>query len=104
MMTLDKATELFRGRAGENTDFGANLLIEFDEGGCIYFQGKEVPNYVANDAPEEEPDLRIRVSLENFEKIVTGEVKAQRLMLTGKIRIKGDIRQAMKLDQTLKLG
>ena len=98
-MTLDEATELLRTKAGEDSQFGATLLIEFDEGGCIFFQGKEVPNKVSNEAPEERTDLRIRLSLVTFEKIINKEVKGQRMLLTGKMKVRGDIRQAMKLDR-----
>ena len=44
-------------------------------------------------------DVTISSSAENFERILSGEQKAERAYMTGKIKIKGDMGAAMKLQK-----
>jgi putative sterol carrier protein len=46
-----------------------------------------------------EPDVTISTSDENFEKLVNGELNPTTAYMTGKLKIKGDMGAAMKLQK-----
>ncbi|HJS32034.1 MAG TPA: SCP2 sterol-binding domain-containing protein, partial [Alphaproteobacteria bacterium] len=63
--------------------------------------GAATPNAVHNQ--DLACDLNIIVGLDDFKRIMAREASGLKLMLAGKMRIKGDIRIAMKMDDVLKL-
>ena len=63
--------------------------------------GAATPNAVHNQ--DLASDLNIIVGLGDFKRIMAREASGLKLMLAGKMRIKGDIRIAMKMDDVLKL-
>ncbi|KJZ79630.1 hypothetical protein HIM_01099 [Hirsutella minnesotensis 3608] len=48
------------------------------------------------------PTVTLSLSEEDFGKLVTGNANAQRLFMSGKLKIKGDIMKATKLDPIMK--
>ncbi|KAJ4316624.1 hypothetical protein N0V84_007744 [Fusarium piperis] len=48
------------------------------------------------------PDVTLSLSEENFGKLVAGEANAQRLFMGGKLKVKGNVMKATKLDPVLK--
>ncbi|KAK3945994.1 fatty acid-binding protein [Diplogelasinospora grovesii] len=50
----------------------------------------------------EKPNVTLTLSDDDFGKLVTGNANAQRLFMSGKLKIKGDIMKATKLDPILK--
>ncbi|RGP64991.1 fatty acid-binding [Fusarium longipes] len=50
----------------------------------------------------EKPDVTLVLSEENFGKLVAGKANAQRLFMGGKLKIKGNVMKATKLDPVLK--
>ncbi|KAG5666032.1 hypothetical protein KAF25_010157 [Fusarium avenaceum] len=48
------------------------------------------------------PDVTLILSEENFGKLVAGKANAQRLFMGGKLKIKGNVMKATKLDPVLK--
>ncbi|KAI1439295.1 SCP2 sterol-binding domain-containing protein [Xylaria sp. CBS 124048] len=48
------------------------------------------------------PNVTLLLSDEDFGKLVTGKANAQRLFMSGKLKIKGDVMKATKLDPILK--
>lgn len=48
------------------------------------------------------PDVTLSLSDENFGKLVAGKANAQRLFMSGKLKVKGDVMKATKLDPVLK--
>ena len=52
----------------------------------------------------ENPDLTMSATDESWEKIVSGELSGQTAFLTGRLKIRGDMSLAMKLQGVFKLG
>ncbi|CAN8105988.1 unnamed protein product [Discula destructiva] len=50
----------------------------------------------------EKPDVTLSLSETDFESLVTGKGNAQRLFMSGKLKIKGNVMKATKLDPILK--
>lgn len=82
---------------------GKNVVYQFDLDGDKFYQ-VEVQNDVATfyDHPAKTPDCTIQMSSENLLKLLNGELNPPMAVMTGKIKIKGDISLAMKLQSLLK--
>ncbi|KAH8701622.1 fatty acid-binding protein [Talaromyces proteolyticus] len=52
--------------------------------------------------PGGKADVTLITSEENFQNLVTGKANAQRLFMGGKLKIKGNVMKATKLDPVLK--
>ncbi|KAK7393886.1 hypothetical protein QQZ08_008624 [Neonectria magnoliae] len=50
----------------------------------------------------EKPNVTLSLSDEDFGKLVTGKANAQRLFMSGKLKVTGDVMKATKLDPILK--
>ncbi|GAP85804.1 putative oleate-induced peroxisomal protein [Rosellinia necatrix] len=48
------------------------------------------------------PNVTLSLSDEDFAKLVAGKANAQRLFMSGKLKIKGDVMKATKLDPIMK--
>jgi putative sterol carrier protein len=48
-------------------------------------------------------DITITVSMENFERIIDKKLNPKIALMTGKMRLRGDIRIAMRLDKVFGL-
>lgn len=82
---------------------GKNVVYQFEMDGDKFYQ-VAVENDVATfyENPEKTPDCTIQISSENLMKLIKGELNAPMAVMTGKIKIKGDISLAMKLQSLLK--
>ncbi len=100
-MTLAELTQRVRAAVGE--DCGVPKTVKFDLGdeGVITIDGTSKPNAVHNQSLD--ADLTLRVAPEDFRKILDRELKGRTLVLSGRVRLRGDIRIAMKLDRILGL-
>ncbi|PHH72838.1 hypothetical protein CDD82_5785 [Ophiocordyceps australis] len=50
----------------------------------------------------DKPNVTLSLSDEDFGKLVLGDLNAQRMFMSGKLKIKGDIMKATKLDPIMK--
>ncbi len=73
-----------------NTGVGANIKFAFDDLGSVYIRGDGAAITVNND--EGEADLEVRMPIEYFQAIMDGRVNAARLMNSGLVRFKGDVK------------
>lgn len=85
---------------GTNSGLGGTFKFEFGEPGSIYIDGKSVPNTVC-DGTARTADSTITLSLDTFDKMVTGELDGTSAFMQGKIRVSGDMALAMKLSSLL---
>jgi putative sterol carrier protein len=75
--------------------------VKFDLGGdgVIYVDGKSSPNAVSNE--DKDADCTISMTLENFMKLVDGELDPTSAYMFGKLKIAGSMGVAMKLSKVL---
>lgn len=94
-MTLQEATEKVQKMAANHGGkFGNKVNFVFDEG-AIFLNDTVSPATVENtqgDAP-----CTIRISLDNFEKLLSGDLNPMMAFMTGKMKVDGDKGVAMKL-------
>ena len=88
---------------GENSGLGGTLKFDFGDAGSVLVDGKATPNTVS-DGDGKSADCTVSVSLENFEKMVNGELDGTSAFMQGKLRVAGDMGLAMKVGPILEKG
>ena len=87
---FQRATEIFNACVAGSTGFGANIKFAFDDLGSVYIRGDGAVITVTND--EGEADLEVRMPIEYFQAIMDGRVDTARLLNSGLVRFKGDVK------------
>jgi putative sterol carrier protein len=101
MATLEAITQRVRTAVGDESGLDARIKFNFGQDGFLYIDGKSKPNQVAN--TDAQADIALTVSMENFERIIDKQLNPKFALMTGKMRLKGDIRIAMRLDKVFGL-
>lgn len=94
-MSLQSYTEMVREKVGDNSGLGATIKFAFEDGTCLFIDGKSTPNRVSND--DEAAQCTVRVSNENFGKLMRRELDPMTAFMGGMIKVEGDMGVAMKL-------
>ncbi|PJK27845.1 SCP2 sterol-binding domain-containing protein [Minwuia thermotolerans] len=100
MATLEEITEGMRQRVGDDSGLDATLKFDFGDDGVIYVDGESTPNTVSNE--DKDADCTMKISKENFLKMVNGELDGTTAFMMGKLKIEGNMGVAMKLQSVLK--
>lgn len=102
-MATDNAREFFEtleARAGDSSKAaGLNATYLFDIAGAGKWTVRVVNGKVTVQEGEGEADTKISASDETFVKIVNGEQNPTSAFMTGKLKVSGDLGNAMKLQQ-----
>ncbi len=69
---------------------GGHFFVEINDGEAEFAEGQA-----------EDPNLTVTMELEDFKKMLEGELNPTSAFMTGKIKIKGDMSLAMKLQALL---
>lgn len=101
MPNLEQITQRVQGAVGAASGLDARIKFNFGKDGFLYIDGKSSPNQVHN--TDQDSDITITVSMENFERIIDKKLNPKLALMTGKMRLKGDIRIAMRLDRVFGL-
>ncbi len=101
MPTLDQITERVRAAVGADSGVDARIKFLFGQDGILLIDGRSQPNQVLN--TDGDSDITITVSMDNFERIIDKKLNPKFALMTGKMRLKGDIRIAMRLDRVFGL-
>lgn len=99
MATLEELTESIRQRVGEDSGLNATLKFDFGDDGIVYVDGNAEPNTVSNE--DKDADCTIRISKEDFQGIVDGDLNPTMAFMMGKLKVDGDMGIAMKLQGLL---
>lgn len=86
---------------------GMNATYQFDitgDNGGTWHVKLADGNVSVNEGPAENPSITLTATDENWMQIVTGKLSGQTAFLTGKLKIKGDMGLAMKLQSVFALG
>ncbi|MBC8111700.1 MAG: SCP2 sterol-binding domain-containing protein [Verrucomicrobia bacterium] len=96
-MTLQEITTKITQLAEKSPDFlgGSSLKFVFPEGNVHIDNTGKVSN------GEQEADCSLLTSLEDLEKIMAGDLNPMQAVMFGKLKIKGDMSVAMKLQSIL---
>src|SRR5690606_11767214 len=97
-MNLQEATEAVKAKVGTDSGLGATVKFELEDG-VIYVDAKTVPNVVSNE--DKDADCTIRVTLENFSKMLQGDLDSTLAYMTGRLKVEGNMGVAMELSSVL---
>jgi putative sterol carrier protein len=98
-LTIVELTAGIRSRLGDNSNLEATIKFVFDDGGIIFIDGKSVPHQVTN---EDNPaDVTLKMSVQTLNKLRRKEINPMMSVMTGQIKVEGNVMAAMKLDKVL---
>jgi putative sterol carrier protein len=98
--TVHEFFETLPSRADTSKTAGMNNSYAFDIEGAGQWTVKVTDGNVSvHDGPEDGVDCTISASQEIFEKIIAGEQNPTSAYMTGKLKLKGDMGAAMKLQK-----
>jgi putative sterol carrier protein len=93
-MSVETIAEQMRARV-QGAGFDRSIKIDTGSDGVIVIDGSDVST---TDAPA---DCTIRLSMEDLESLVAGDLNPTSAFMTGKIKLEGDMSVAMQLSQLL---
>ncbi len=97
-MSLQAITEQFQAQASKAPAMEKTLKFVFDEGVVFLDMTGETPS-VTND--DREADCTIITSVQTLDALRKGELNPMMAVMSGKVKIKGDMGVAMKLQSLL---
>jgi len=97
-MSLQAITEQFQAQANKAPAMEKTLKFVFDEGVVFLDMTGETPS-VTND--DREADCTIITSVQTLDALRKGELNPMMAVMSGKVKIKGDMGVAMKLQSLL---
>jgi putative sterol carrier protein len=97
-MSLQFVTDQFKQYAGKAPNLGKTLKFVFPEG-VIFIDMTSDEASVSNE--DQEADCTISTKIETLDALRKGELNPMMAVMTGKIKIKGDMGVAMKLQSLL---
>jgi len=98
-MDLPAITQTLRAKVGDASGLDATLKFDCGADGCVYVDGKSVPNSVDNG--DRDADCTIAISLENLAALVGGELEPATGFMMGKFKVAGDMSVALRLQRVV---
>ena len=98
-MSLEDVTEKIRQKFQYADRISARILFDFDEEGKIFVDATQSPPVMTNE--ESDADVTLVTSLDTFEKILDGTQDPNIAFMLGKLKIRGSMGLAMKLNSVL---
>ena len=83
-----------------HSQLDTRIKIVVEDDGVIFIDGRSHPNAVSND--DEEADVTLWMSLHTLNRLYRRELNPAVAAMTGKIRIEGNVLDAMKLEAVLR--
>lgn len=101
-MNVSQLTDRVRSAVGAESGLDATIKFNFGDEGVIYIDGKSKPNAVTN----ENRDSQIVISFtpETLTRILDKQLNPKIALMTGKMKLRGDLRIAMRLDKVFGTG
>ena len=98
-MDLPAITQALRAKVGASSGLDATLKFDCGADGCVYVDGKSVPNSVDNG--DRDADCTIAISLANLAALVGGELEPATGFMMGKFKVSGDMSVALRLQRVV---
>lgn len=98
-MSMSELIDALRQRAAGHPRLGYKVKVELDEGGFIFWDGTgDQPEVSEADG---EADTILRLSEEDFRKLLAGDLDPTLAYMTGKLKVEGKLGVALKINSML---
>lgn len=94
-MTLDQLEARMRPRLPHFRAFGAKARFDFGAGGALFLDATGSPATLTRETGV--PDTTIRMSLDDFGKMISGQLSPTLAFATGRLKVQGSMGLALKL-------
>ncbi|WP_207484299.1 SCP2 sterol-binding domain-containing protein [Arenibaculum pallidiluteum] len=94
-MTLDQLEAKMKPRLPHFRTFGARARFDFGDQGSLFLDATRTPATLTRG--EGTPDTTIRMTLENFDKMISGQLNPTMAFATGRLKVQGSMGLALKL-------
>ena len=98
-MTLQEITAKMKEGASSKTAFGNTVKFSTDQG-VVYIDGNQTPPVVSND--DKAADCTLSMTFSDFSDLIERKIDGMTAIMTGKLKIDGDMGVAMKLQSILR--
>lgn len=99
-LSLDDFTVGMRKLISGHSQLDTRIKIVFEDESVIFIDGRTIPHAVSND--DGEADVTLWMTLKTLNKLYRRELNPAVAAMTGKIRLEGNILDAMKLEAVLR--
>ncbi len=103
-MSLESLSEQLQSQAALNPPLGYRVIFDLGDDGAILWDGTETPAAIEtldSDGAAPEADTTLRLGIEDFGKLLAGDLDPTLAYMTGKLKIEGSMGVAMKLSAML---
>lgn len=98
-MSLETLTAALSKRAAQNAKLGYKVKFVLDDGGVIFWDGTGDQPALSN--TDGEADTTMRLSEENMQKLIDGQLDPTMAYMTGKLKVEGKLGVALKINSML---
>lgn len=99
-MSLDQITQQLKDKMAFAPHIKAKVLFDFGDDGAVFIDSNESPAEISHDAPEDF-DVSLTCTKDTFEGILNGTQDPNIAFMMGKLKVKGSMGLAMKLNGVL---
>jgi putative sterol carrier protein len=96
-MSLASLTDTVRAKATANPSLGYRIQFDLGDDGIIFWDGTQEPAAIGNESGE--ADTTIRLSADDLEDLLAGNLNPTMAYMTGRLKVEGSLGVAMKISQ-----
>jgi acyl-CoA dehydrogenase len=93
-MSLESILPMINEKTANAEALGNTLRFDFGDS-CLHIDGTGAANVVSTE--KKDADCSVDVSLDDFKQLLSGELNPMGAVMSGKVKINGDMSVAMKL-------
>lgn len=100
-MSLEMITDTIKEKLSMAAGLQAKVKFDFGDDGCLFVDTTQNPPLISHEETDEEADTTLICSLDTFQKILGGTQDPNIAFMMGKLKVKGSMGLAMKLNSIL---